>query len=343
MRQISRRRFVCLVAGVGASVGTIAVLRHGLEPSGAMPPIGSLRRVSRTSWALGSNVSIDVLHRDAAAGQTAIDAAFDELNLIEDVMSLYRVNSQLCRLNRDGVLDDPHPYFVEVLQAAQAMSRRSEGAFDVTVQPLWDLYATAQRQNRLPSDEQVELARRQVDWKKLHVARSQIRLDGERTAITLNGIAQGFAADRVAAVLREHGIEHALIDTGEIGALGTKADGDPWSIGIQHPRDREAFLSVAQLAGRCLATSGDYSTTFSDDHRHHHLLDPRTGRSPSDLSSVSITAHTALDADALSTAVFVMGAQAGMKLVETTPGAGALLVLKDGRSVATAGFPSFQG
>jgi thiamine biosynthesis lipoprotein len=342
MRQISRRRFVCLIAGVGTSAGTVAALRTGWEPGNATPLIQRLHLVSRTSWALGSDVTITLLHHDTAAGETAIGAAFNELNLIEDVMSLYRANSQLCRLNRDGVLDDPHPYFVEVLQAAQEMSRRSQGAFDVTVQPLWSLYATAQRLNQLPSDDEIESARRNVDWRKLQVAQSRIRLDGEGTAVTLNGIAQGFAADRVAAVLGEHGVTHALIDTGEIGAIGTKADGAAWSIGIQHPRDREAFISVAQLAGRCLATSGDYETTFSDDHRHHHLFDPRTGRSPRDLSSVSIAANSAIDADALSTAVFVMGAEAGLKLVEQTPGADALLVLKDGRSVATAGFPVLQ-
>lgn len=342
MRQISRRRFVCLVAGVGVSAGTVAALRHRSKLSGATPSIPSLQRVSRTSWALGSNVSITLLHHDTAAGETALDAVLDELKLIEDVMSLYRANSELCQLNREGMLNDPHPYLVEVLQAAQSISARSQGAFDVTIQPLWDLYATAQRLNLFPSDEEILSTTKQVDWKQLHVARSQIRLDGEGTAITLNGIAQGFAADRVAAVLRQHGVEHALIDTGEIGALGTKADGDPWSIGIQHPRDAEAYISVAELAGRCLATSGDYATTFSDDHRHHHLLDPRTGRSPSDLSSVSIAAKTALEADALSTATFVMGAEAGLKLVEQTPGADAFVVLKSGRSLATTGFPTLQ-
>ncbi|MEO8495254.1 MAG: FAD:protein FMN transferase [Planctomycetota bacterium] len=340
MRQVSRRRFVFAVAGIGAAAGTLAALCHRVGDNTTAS--GGSQRVSRTSWALGSNASITVLHHDAATGEAAIDAAFDELELIEDVMSIYRANSQLCRLNRVGVLDDPHPYFVEVLQAAQAISARSDGAFDVTVQPLWELYATTQRQHRLPSDAEIELARRLVDWTRLHVARSQIRLEGDGAAITLNGIAQGFAADRVAAVLREHGVEHALIDTGEIGALGTKANGDSWSVGIQHPRDRDAYVSVAELAGRCLATSGDYATTFSDDHRHHHLLDPRTGRSPSELASVSIAANAALDADALSTTVFVMGAAAGLKLVEQTPGADALLVLKDGRSVATPGFPTFR-
>jgi thiamine biosynthesis lipoprotein len=330
------------MAGVGASAGVVAALRLGREQVDAFVYGNELKTASRTSWALGSEATITVLHRDASVGEAAIDAAFDELERIEDVMSLYRANSQLSRLNRDGMLDDPHPYFIEVLHAAQAMARRSDGAFDVTVQPLWNLYAAAQQRKQLPTDAEIAAARQCIHWKKLHVANSQIRLEGDGTAITLNGIAQGFAADRVASVLREHGVEHALIDTGEIGAIGAKANGDAWRIGIQHPRDREAYVSVAKLAGRCLATSGDYATTFSDDYKHHHLLDPRTGKSPNDLSSVSIAAATALDADALSTAVFVMGTEAGLKLVEQTPGADALLVLKDGRSIATAGFPALR-
>lgn len=342
MRQVSRRRFVCFMAGVGASAGVVAALRLGREQVDAFVYGNELKTASRTSWALGSEATITVLHHDASVGEAAIDAAFDELERIEDVMSLYRANSQLSRLNRDGVLDDPHPYLVEVLQAAQAMSQRSDGAFDVTIQPLWNLYAAAQLRKQLPTDTEIAAAIQCILWKNVHVAKSQIRLEGDGTAITLNGIAQGFAADRVAAVLRKHGVEHALIDTGEIGSLGTKANGDAWSIGIQHPRDREAYVSVAKLAGRCLATSGDYATTFSGDYKHHHLLDPRTGKSPNDLSSVSIAAATALDADALSTAVFVMGAEAGLKLVEQTPGADALLVLKDGRSIATAGFPALH-
>src|SRR6185503_14614456 len=117
--------------------------------------------------------------------------------------------------------------------------------------------------------------------------------------------------------------------------VGAKPDGSGWQIGIQHPRVADSYLSVAKLAGRCLATSGDYETGFSADYRHHHLFDPRTGYSPTDFSSVSIAAATALEADALSTAVFVLGPDVGLKLVQDTPGADALVVLKDGRTQAT--------
>jgi thiamine biosynthesis lipoprotein len=139
--------------------------------------------------------------------------------------------------------------------------------------------------------------------------------------------------------LRKQGIRHALVDTGEIGTLGGKADEAPWSVGIQHPRRPDAYVALAKLRGRCLATSGDYASSFSPDHAQNHLFDPRTGRSPGELASVSVAARTATEADAVSTAVFVLGVGRGLKLIHDTREADALLVLKDGRTLATAGFP----
>jgi thiamine biosynthesis lipoprotein len=293
----------------------------------------------KCAWAFGTEVSITALAADEQTARAAVEAAFKELELVEQLMSLYRPQSQLCRLNRDKVLDEPHPYLVEVLCAAQAMSRRSRGAFDITVQPLWEPYRTAQAAGKLPDAADVDAAREHVDWRRVEVNRHRAVLHGQGTAITLNGIAQGFAADRVVHALRRHRVEHALIDTGEIGALGLGQDGQEWTIGIQHPRQADAYISLTQLTGRCLATSGDYATTFSDDYQQHHLFDPRTGRSPQALASVSVLASTAMEADALSTAVFVMGPDEGFRLLQATHGADAFLVFKDGKTRKTDGFP----
>lgn len=331
MAQVARRRFLLFLAGTGAA--TFGWFRR---PGGQHePPL-----VSRTARALGADVTLTVLHRDEQAAQRAIDAAFAELETVEAVMSLYRPASQLARLNKTGSLAAPHPDLVDVLRAAEEMSRRSGGAFDVTVQPLWSLFRQSQQEGRLPRDGEIERAMQLVDWRRVEVTPSQVRLLGEpRGAITLNGIAQGFAADRVAATLRAHGVQDALIDTGEVSGLGVRPGSDAWRVGIQHPRHDAAFVAVAKLAGRCLATSGDYATKFSDDFRWHHLFDPRTGRSPTELMSVSIAARTALEADALSTAAFVLGAEAGANLVRETQGADAFFVLRDGRTRATPGFP----
>ena len=141
------------------------------------------------------------------------------------------------------------------------------------------------------------------------------------------------------AALRARGIRHALVDTGEFGALGRRADGAPWTVGIQHPRRPDAYVALAALEDRFLSTSGDYATTFSDDFLHNHIFDPRTGLSPSEFSSVTVLARSGMEADALTKVLFVQGLGRGLDHVRSIPGADALCVLKDGRMVSTNGFP----
>ena len=313
-----RRQFLFVLGGAG-----------GLAALGLLPTRG-LRKAERTSRALGSKVSLTALHEDLPTAERAIDDAFAELELVEEVMSLYRPHSQICRLNREGTLEKPHPYLVDVLRAAERMSRRTDGAFDVTVQPLWELRSAG----RLPEPADLSL----VDWRQVELSNERIRLRGGGR-ITLNSIAQGFAADRVRAALEARGVRHALVDTGELGALGRKADGTPWTAGIQHPRVADAYVALAELDGRFMATSGDYATRFTEDFRDNHIVDPRTGLSPVAFSSVTVLAPTGMEADALSTAIFVLGPEKGLDLVRATPGADALLLRKDGRMTVTPGFP----
>jgi thiamine biosynthesis lipoprotein len=330
----TRRRFLLGTAGACAAVGAGV---WQFPPS--KPASGKWDLTRRTSFALGSAVAISVWHRDAASGEAALDAAFAELEQVENIMSLYRPDSQISRLNRNASLQQPHPYLVTVLEFAAHIAEQTSGAFDVTVQPLWNLYQGAKQQGRLPEQPQVLEACSRVDWRRVQTSPDRVTLSGEGTAITLNGIAQGFAADMAMAALRRAGVSHALIDTGEMGALSGKPDGSAWRVGIQHPRQPGAFVSLANLQDRCLATSGDYETWFSADFVNNHLFDPRTGHSPMELSSVSIAAPTGMTADALSTAVFVLGVERGMKLVRSIPGTDALFVTKDGSMTMTEGFP----
>jgi thiamine biosynthesis lipoprotein len=344
MFSLARRRFIVATSGTIAAAGLSAAIPLGSRRlvecldqrngSGA-----SLIRVTKRSRALGSDVTITALsaHRQVAA--EAIDAAFAELRLVEQLMSIYRPDSQLCRLNRTGELEDPHPYLVEVLNKAVEVSAQSNGAFDITVQPLWKAYYDAARRGRLPDDSQLVDVRSHVDWRNVIVSPRRILLKGPATEITLNGIAQGFAADRAMAALRARAIDHALIDTGETGALGRNGSGTPWVVGIQHPRQADALISLLAMDGRCLATSGDYATTFGDNPHCNHVFDPRTGRSPTEFSSVSVVAPTAMEADALSTAVFVLGKDQGMELLRSMPGTDLFVVLKNGRTMATDRFP----
>lgn len=329
---LTRRRF-CLSLALGAGGAAC----YGLSRLGSGRH--ELASFSHASTALGTKVEITALHSSQVRAAEGVQAAFAELELVEEVMSLYRPDSQLCRLNREGMLRQPHPYLVEVLTAAQELAEKSGGKFDVTIQPLWKLHESAARQGRTPSTVEIVAAVELVDWRKLEVSTNLVRLNRPGMAVTLNGIAQGYAADRAKAAMQRHGVEHALINTGELTSLGSKSSGQPWRVGIQHPRVDDAYIALADLDGRCLATSGDYATTFGNDRERHHILDPDTGASSAGFASVSIAAPSGLLADGLSTAAFVLGPAEGERLVKQTPGTDLLGVLQNGRLLRTVGFP----
>jgi thiamine biosynthesis lipoprotein len=336
MRPLKRRQFLFL-AGSACAAGAVDRRCFAAES------IKSLRQFQQTAHALGSQVSLTVLHENQEAANAALREAFTELELVESLLSIYRPTSQVSMLNRDGYIERAHPYLLEVLASATDLSRRTSGAFDITVQPLWQLYRASHQQQRertsLPDSAAIERARQRVGWQRVAIEGHTVQLRGTGTQITLNGIAQGFAADKVSAVLQRHEIKQALIDTGEFAGHGENAESRPWKIGIQHPRQEDAYLALAALSNRCLSTSGDYATSFSPDFKHHHIFDPQTGYSPTQLASVSVLANTATQADALSTAVFVLGIERGLQLIESLPGCDALLAAKVGTMRATRGFP----
>jgi len=337
MGTVSRRRFLGIAAGAGiaavaAGAGWLLRRRDAQVPQLAR----------RTGWAMGADVSLVALHARRAVAEQAVEAAFAELRRIEQAMSLYRQDSQLAGLNRQGFLVEPDGILVAALRGAAEMSQRSGGAFDATVQPLWAVYAEACKHDRLPDEHAVDQARKLVNWRDVDVTAGRIRLVRPGMGVTLNGIAQGLAADRVLTVLRDHGVEDALVNTGEVGSMGRKSPDRPWTIGVQHPRRPDAYVALAALDGRCLATSGDYQTRFGEGFDDNHIFDPATGHSPTAFSSVTVLADRGIEADALSTAVFVLGPEKGLQLIKTTPRTDALLIFKDGRTLATEGFPRME-
>ncbi len=337
---MKRRNFILSLVG-GAALGWTGWKSNSYVSIQNAPSktTGLLAKVSRSSQALGTRVSLTVYHQDMKVGNEAIDHAFKEIDLVEQQMSLYRKDSQLCQLNRTSKLVHPHPYLVEVLQEAVQLSETTGGAFDVTVQPLYRAYADSATAGEVPDSNALAEILKRVDWRNLKITQNSIELLGDHTEITLNGIAQGFASDVAVRALRSYGIEHALIDSGEIATLGNHGQDRDWSIGIKHPRLSDELLAQAALHGRCLATSGDYETRFGSGYQHHHLLDPHSGLSANELSSVSIAAPTALQADALSTAIFVLGLRKGRQLIESMTDVDALFVSKQGELTRTQHFP----
>ena len=264
----------------------------------------SLNWKSRALIGFGTTLWLRAAHPDGARTDRALDAAVHELRGIEAIMSLFKMDSELSRLNRYGQLSNPDARLVELIRLANTVSQASDGAFDVSVQPLWSAWQSAAQAARLPTAIELDSARARVGWQGIQLDERQIRLKAGM-ALTLNGIAQGYAADRVRTLLIAHGIEHALLDTGEWSALAPDFKTMNWRLGVANPLVEQQLIATLVADGRSIATSSDQHTRFNADPRHHHIFDPRTGFSPTSLSSVTVLAASCALADAL-TKVFFM-------------------------------------
>jgi len=226
---------------------------------------------------------------------------------------------------------------VHVVARSLDYAWRSDGAFDPTVAPVLNLYLARFAEGASPPTEAELVAAHQlVDWRELHVDGTTIGLARPGMAVTLDGIAKGYVVDRAVAVLRERGAERVLVQaSGDMAAAGSEHD--PWAVAIQDPHVPEGALGVVALS-RSIASSGDYMQSFTPDRRLHHIIDPRTGRSPERASGTTVLAPTALDADAASTTAFVLGPEAGIAFLETLDGVEGVLVSKEGERLVTKGF-----
>jgi FAD:protein FMN transferase len=329
--RVQRRRFLRISAGLAAAAALPALA----AASGA-------RLAARQGVLLGAEADIRLYHSDARFAETAIDACFAEAARLESVFSLHRADSALSRLNRDGRLDAPPAELVELLRAAIDFGHATGGAFDVTVQPLWALYAGHfAAQGAVaggPDDADIARARSMVDFRRVDVAARRIALGQAGMAVTLNGIAQGYITDRVTALLRARGFDNVLVNLGEFSALGAHADGTPWRVALPDPRQPWRRLRTLALTGSAVATSG--GTQFDAAGHHHHLFDPRNGRSAGQYRSVSVIAPDATSADALSTGLSVLEPDAARRALAAFPQAGALFVGRDGGQWSAGAFPS---
>ncbi len=300
-RNVTRRRFITITASaVGAALippVTMIGSAHGQIPDQLAGQAQYWRGI-----ALGAEASLTLNGHDPSRARIAIDAALDEISRLEKVFSLFRDDSALSRLNRDGVLEAPPLDLVVCLNEAKRYWRVTNGAFDATVQPLWALYgehfSTSGADPHGPQDTDIAVARSLVDFGSVSLASNEIKFAKPGMALTLNGIAQGYITDKVTDLLRLHGFDHVLVNMGEIRALGGKADGTPWQVAINRTDQ------IVDIRNQAIATSGGYGTRFDEAGRYHHLLNPLSGRSANQWSSISVIAPTATMADGLSTAFY---------------------------------------
>ena len=265
-----------------------------------LPTLGTKTYASPAQWrgiALGADANIILAHPDA---RRLIAMAVAEIKRLEGIFSLYR-DSQLVRLNRDGRLDEPAPELVELLSICAGLNERTKGAFDPTIQPLWALYAESYAVGMQPDKVQIKKRMEVCGWHHIQYSPERVEFDEPEVMLTLNGIAQSYIADRIAALFRTHGIDNVLINTGEILTLGKAPDGSDWQVRLGDSSGPSISLSNAAVA-----TSAPLGTTFDDGARVGHIIDPRTGRPGGRWTRVSVTSSSATEADGLSTAFCLM-------------------------------------
>ncbi len=301
------RRRLLLAIGALTGVGNLA---------------GSVAAPAPPAWrwrgsALGAAAALTLYHDDQAAVHCLIAQIMAEIERLERIFSLQRGDSELVRLNQSGELAAPSLDLVQLLRRASWFGACSHGVFDVTVQPLWRLhaehFARPGSDPAGPPPALVVRVRALVDYRQIEVTAEHIRFARPGMAVTLNGIAQGYIADRVAALLQRQGVRHALVSIGETRAVGPPADEGAWRIGLNRSEVSERGRSLV-LAGGALASTDPAGFYFDHGRRAHHLLDPRTGRSCERARPVNIVAADATTADALSTACAMLSPAAAHAL-----------------------------
>lgn len=327
---LSRRRFMAIAA----------VLAGGM----ALPWIWPKKAVQRPTaddtppfiWqgiALGADAQLRLYHVDRHQADDLVNQVLAEVSRLEKIFSLYRDDSVVSQLNREGRLKNPPLDLLAVLSLSQEIHHLTQGAFDPSIQPLWNFYADYFRRHpnieTPPPQADLEKVLQKVGLDKVVFNSREIRFSQRGMGLSFNGIAQGYITDKVVELLQQKGVEQALVDMGEIRGLDTRHE-RTWQVGIRHPQDETAVLKTIPLQNQSFATSGGYGTTMDEAGKFTHLFDPRTGVSTPRYLSMSVLAATAAVADAFSTAFSIMN-EADIQTAAKAKGAKVWLVMPDQR------------
>ncbi len=317
--------FVLAVFLVMALFVSIAKNRPFELESGYRPVMGTFARVV-------------VVAKDTEMARKCIENAFSEIDRVDELMSDYKSDSEISLVNTNAAKKavQVSESTFEVLQRSVEFSKLTEGAFDITVGPLVDLFRAAEESQTAPTQEQIEMAKSKVGYEKLIFDRTnktvQFTIEGMR--LDLGGIAKGYAIDKAIKAMKKTGALGAMVDIGgDIRCFGVPAKGKKrWLIGLQDPNlnmdhSEGNLVLKLRISDGAIATSGDYQQfVLIDGKKYSHIIDRQTGTSNEGLSSVTIIADNATDADALATALSVMGAEKGIALIETLPNTEVILM-----------------
>lgn len=320
-----------------------ALLLTGCFAKPGQNPNKNTTAFEQTFFVMDTFVSVQIYAESEAKAEALFQDVQEEMVRLESILSSHIASSEVVEI---GNFAGAKPVQVSadtmaVISTALEYAVQTQGAFDITLAPVLRLYNFTKGEEAKPSNIQLTETLPLVEWRKVIVnqAEGTVFLAEEGMTIDLGGIAKGYITDRAADILVAQGIKTGLVNSGgDIKLLGPKADGTPWRVGIKNPHQPATNFAIIEVSGGAIVTSGDYERYFVENGiRYHHIINPETGLPAEMVRSVTILAPDAETADLLSTAVFVLGPEAGMVLVEELTGVEAVIWDKDDRVTWSSG------
>lgn len=296
-------------------------------------------KVSKTRLAMGTYVNMTAIHPSQDEAENAFGLAFAEIDRLNKLLSRYDADSPISQLNQKGSLNNAPQEILELVGRSLYYNNQTAGAFDITVKPLIDLYKENFATGTKPSDALIQAALNNVGSAHLRFSSGNISFSKSEMGITLDGIAKGYIVDRASEILAQNGISNHLINAGgDIRTNGSAAKGKPWTIAVQDPAKNKEYPDVIKMMSGAIATSGNYEVYYDNEKMFHHIIDSRTGYSPELSASVTVQAATVMDADALSTSVFVMQPSKGIHFINTQRQSECFIVESNGTTQHSLGW-----
>ena len=299
----------------------------------------------QTRSIMDTTVTIALYASEENEAEQAIDNAFGEIEKVDSLLSPSKEDNQLNLLNKEAKLQGVDPTFIYVLERSVYYSELSGGAFDITIQPVLDLWKSKFSPGGTyepPTLEELNETLKLVNYSEIRIEDGNVTLQpGMKVAV--GGIAKGYAVDMAIESLEADGIENAFVNAGGDGKyIGRKPDGTAWIVGLQNPDKNGEYVTAISAEDVAVATSGNYERYFNESAKVSHISDPRTGYPSTSLISSTAIAKDAIDADAFATAVFVLGEKEGLEMIETVEGVEGMIITEDRRLVYSSGFREYE-
>ena len=335
---LNRRAFLRLSGLLGLGMASASFMPLTAE---AVKFDKKLYKVSDTKLSMGTFVSMTLIHASRDEAEQAMGQAFEEISRLVAMMDRFNDTTAIGLLNREGIIRDVPKEMSWVVSKGLEYNRQSQGNFDITVKPVVDLFYKIGKSSKvnLPTDKEIAKVLPLVGSEKIEIGGGTIRFKRPGMGITLDGIAKGYIVDKAAMVLKEKGVENFLINAGgDIRTSGSKQDKKPWTVAVQDPKKKGKYPDIIHMTNGAIATSGNYEVYFDKEKMVHHIVNPRTGTSPLSDTSVSVTARTTMEADALSTSVFIMEPEQGIKFINSRPQCECLTITRQGTKYQSSGW-----